>query len=185
MGFYLSSLASNCDDTTLALPIIRHFNSWAWPYLLPRVGLGLLFIYAGATKLLDIHAFGVVMARYGLVPEALLLPAALGLPLLEILAGLGLILELRGSLSLVSALLVIFAAVLWFGVLQGLEIDCGCFAPRELAEHDSLRQALYRDLALMAVAAYLYLWRWRRGQSPKPHGWRWDWNKSNPREEIS
>jgi hypothetical protein len=169
----------------LALPIIRHFNSWAWSYLLARMGVGLLFIYAGTAKLLDIHAFGVVMARYDLVPEVLLLPAALGLPLLEILAGLGLIWEVRGSLSLVSALLVLFAGVLWFGVLHGLEIDCGCFAPRDIAEHDSLRQALHRDLALMAVAAYLYLWRWRRGQSPKAHGWRLECNESNPREEIS
>ena len=139
------------------------FASRSWPYLLPRLGLGLVFVWAGAVKLLDVHAFGVVLARYGLLPEPLLWPAALGLPILEVLAGLGLALGVRGSLSLITAMLALFAGVLWFGVLKGLEIDCGCFSPGELAQHDGLRQALYRDLALLAVAAHLYLWRlWPR-----------------------
>jgi hypothetical protein len=169
----------------LAFFIANRRDFWSWPNLLPRLGLGILFVYAGAVKLWDVHAFGVVIARYHLVPEFLLLPAAMGLPLLEVMAGLGLVCEVRGSLTLISALLVMFAGVLWFGVLQGLDIDCGCFAPQDLAEHDGLRQALYRDLALLALAAYLYLWRWRGAIRFKSRGWRWNWNKTNTREEIS
>ncbi|MBI4800777.1 MAG: DoxX family protein [Desulfarculus sp.] len=155
-------------------------GSRSWPYLLPRLGLGLVFVWAGAVKLLDIQAFGVVLARYSFLPEALLPPAAVGLPLMEVVAGLGLMAGVRGSLSLITGMLALFAGVLWFGVLQGLEIDCGCFSPDELASHDGLRQALYRDLAMLAVAAHLYIWGWRhapartgsawpRPASPRPH----------------
>lgn len=141
----------------------RPRDAWAWLYLALRLGLGAVFVYAGAVKLMDIKAFGVIIARHGLVPEGLLLPVALGLPAMEVLAGLGLILEVRGSLNAVSALLLLFCGVLWFGILRGLEIDCGCFSESELAQHDSLRQALHRDLAMLAAAAYLYAWRWFRG----------------------
>lgn len=169
----------------MTLSITNRREPRSWLYLLPRLGLGALFVYAGAAKLWDVQAFGVIIARYHLVPEPLLLPAAVGLPLLEVLAGLGLICGVRGSLTLLSALLVMFAGVLWFGVLEGLDIDCGCFAPQDLAEHDGLRQALYRDLALLAVAAYLYLWRWRGAISAKTRGWRLIWQKTNMREEIN
>jgi uncharacterized membrane protein YphA (DoxX/SURF4 family) len=159
-------------------------DAWAWLYLGLRLGLGLVFAYAGAAKLLDIKAFGVIIARYGLVPEPLLLPAALGLPALEVLAGLGLALDLRGSLGAVTAMLAMFCGVLWFGILRGLEIDCGCFSAGELAQQDSLRQALHRDLAMLAAAAYLYSWRWFRGARWAGPGRGRQVNPRHPKEEM-
>jgi len=143
-----------------------------WAYRLLRWALAAVFVYAGAVKLSDPAAFASVIARYGMLPEALVPWAALGLPALEVLAGLGLALDLKGSLAAVSLLLALFAGVLWWGVLAGLDIDCGCFSPGELAEHDALRQALYRDLLMLAAAAYLYLWRWQRRGGRAARGWR-------------
>ena len=133
----------------------------AWAYRLVRCSLAAVFLYTGLTKLLAVRAFAVVLSRYGLVPEPLLAPAAVGLPLLEVLAGLGLIFDVRGSLTAITAMLLVFMAALWFGVLQGLEIDCGCYSPGELAEQGSLRRALYRDFVFLAMAGYLY-WARRR-----------------------
>lgn len=147
-----------------------------------RLALGLVFVYAGVVKLLDVQAFARVISQYNLVPEAWLTVAALGLPALEVLAGLGLLLEVRGSLSAVTCLLLLFAGVLWFGVLQGLQIDCGCFSPAELAEQTGLRQGLYRDLLLLAAALYLYLWRWRRHSRQTARGWRWNSNLAEAKE---
>ncbi len=146
--------------------------AWAWLYHLLRWGLAGVFIYAGALKLADPGGFAEIVARYGLVPQALVPWVALGLPALEVLAGLGLILEFRGSLSSITAMLLIFALVLWFGVLRDLDIDCGCFSRNEVAEHHGLRQALYRDLIMLAGAAYLYWWRWRGRARRGPGGWR-------------
>jgi uncharacterized membrane protein YphA (DoxX/SURF4 family) len=137
--------------------------------------LGAVFAYAGVVKLLDPTGFAEVIARYGLLPQALTPAAAIGLPALEVAAGLGLALDLRASLSVVAAMLLLFAGVLWWGVLAGLAVDCGCFSPGELAEHDALRRALYRDLIMLAMAAYLYLWRWTRRGQRSPAGWRHDY----------
>ena len=168
---------------TLKKPIYINTRSLvAWPEMLPRLALGAVFVYAGAVKLLDPQAFGVVIARHGLLPEPLLWPTALGLPALEVLAGLGLVLGLRGSLTVVSSLLALFAGVLWFGVLRGLEIDCGCFSAGELAEHDGLRRALYRDLAMMAVALYLYAWRRVQGRPDIRWAWLPRWKPKRDKE---
>ncbi len=140
-----------------------------WPYLAVRLVLAAAFVYAGAAKLGDPESFARLMGRYGLVPPGLLPAAAYGLPALEILAGLGLALDLRGSLALLSGMLAMFAAVLWFGVLSGLKVDCGCFSAADQAEHGGLFSALLRDLAMLAGAAYLYLWRAR---SPRRGGGR-------------
>lgn len=160
------------------VPVIARLLRWPWPYHLVRLALALVFIYAGAVKLMDVNAFAVVIGRYGMVPQSWLGPVALGLPALELLAGLGLAWDVRGSLSAVSAMLVLFALVLWFGALQGLDIDCGCFSGAELAEHDSLRQALYRDLLMLAGAVFLYWWRFRQRPETARKRWRYSFYPS-------
>ena len=154
-----------------------------WLYRLLRWCLAAVFIYAGALKLADPGGFAAVLARYGLAPPALLPWAALGLPALEVLAGLGLLLDLKGSLSLITAMLLGFAVVLMFGVLAGLEIDCGCFSGEELAEHGSLRRALYRGLTMLAACGYLYWWRMRRQYRCASGGWRQVFHQTNRKAE--
>lgn len=158
------------------MPLLAGAQNWLfspWLYRLARWALGAVFIYAGVMKLMDPGSFAQVIARYGMAPDFLVPLAALGLPALEVVAGIGLLLDLRGSLGLICAMLLLFAVVLWFGVLQGLDIDCGCFSSSELAEQDSLRQALQRDLIMLATAAYLFLWRWRRREAREAGGWRY------------
>ncbi len=58
-----------------------------WLYRLCRWTLGVIFIYAGGTKLLEPEIFAVLIEAYGIVPEGLLMPVAIGLPLLEVIAG--------------------------------------------------------------------------------------------------
>jgi uncharacterized membrane protein YphA (DoxX/SURF4 family) len=135
-------------------------------YRVVRLGLAILFIYAGVTKLLDPKAFARIISAYGIVPETLLPVVAVGLPLLETLAGIALLLDIRGSLAVISGLLGLFISILGFGILKDLNVDCGCFGTEELAQQDSLRQAFYRDLALIGIIVpYLYLSRWTRQYS--------------------
>jgi uncharacterized membrane protein YphA (DoxX/SURF4 family) len=135
----------------LALPFL---------YNAVRIGLAALFIYGGVIKLLDPKAFAPTISSYDIVPEVFLPVVAIGLPLLETVAGVGLLLDIRGSLALISGLLGLFVFVLGFGILKDLNVDCGCFGTEELAQQGSLRQALYRDLALIGIIVpYLYLSR--------------------------
>jgi len=130
-----------------------------WPYRLVRCVIGLIFVWAGAVKLADPKGFAEIISVYHLVPDVLLVPVAIGLPALEVLAGLGLVFDVRGSLLTIVVLLLLFVGVLWFGILKDLHIDCGCFSTAELAEHDTLREAMYRDIAMMVAAGYLFWWR--------------------------
>jgi uncharacterized membrane protein YphA (DoxX/SURF4 family) len=131
-----------------------------WVCLALRLGLAFLFIYAGLTKLMDPKAFARVISPYGLVPDGFLPVVAVGLPLLETLAGIALAFDVKGSLAVISGLLAMFAFVLWYGALRDLSIDCGCFGHEEIASQGNLRRAFHRDLGLMGVPLFLYVARW-------------------------
>jgi uncharacterized membrane protein YphA (DoxX/SURF4 family) len=133
-------------------------------YLLVKVILGGIFIYAGFIKLLDPRAFAHTIDQYGLLPEALLPAAAIGLPALELLAGVGLLFETRGALSTISILLLLFLAVLGYALWLELDIDCGCFTFEELSARDGVKTAFRRDLTLLAATGFLF---WRRLQRSK------------------
>lgn len=138
-----------------------------WSYRMVRFCLGVLFVWAGLIKLTNPEIFGEIISAYELVPEGLLVPVAFGLPILELVAGLGLIFDMRGSLGIIFGLLVMFVFVLWFGVLKDLDIGCGCFSPADLKEHGGLKAAMYRDLVMIAAVAYLFWWRRANGSAPQ------------------
>jgi uncharacterized membrane protein YphA (DoxX/SURF4 family) len=141
------------------MPVWKKALISTWLYRVIRGFLGVIFVWAGALKLADPKAFAEIISAYGLVHESLLIPVAVGLPSLEVLAGLGLVFDVRGSLSTTLGLLALFVAVLWFGILKDLDIDCGCFSPSELAEHSTLKQAMYRDVVMIVAVGYLFWWR--------------------------
>lgn len=128
-------------------------------YLLIRFILGSVFIYAGFIKLIDPKVFARAISQYDIVPEFLLAPLAVGLPAVELLAGLGLIFNIRGSLMVIFNLLFVFILVLGYGIFNNMDIDCGCFSPEEINAHNSLKQTLFRDLSMIVAACYLYLYR--------------------------
>jgi uncharacterized membrane protein YphA (DoxX/SURF4 family) len=130
-----------------------------WPYRFIRVCLGGIFVFSGVVKLIDPKKFARTISEFDLLPEMLLAPVAIGLPSIELLAGLGLIFDIRGSLSAIFGLLIMFIIILWFGILKGLDIDCGCFSIGELKDHASLRDAFHRDLVMLAAVFYLYIVR--------------------------
>ncbi len=148
-------------------------NSFLSPliYHLIRVLLSVIFLWSGISKLTDPAGFSVIIDTYGLIPDAFILPIAIVLPLLEMVFGLGLLLEIRGSLAAVTGLLMVFMAILSYGIWLGLDVDCGCFGPLEPESEvfHSLRPALYRDFVMIAGVVYLYFWRYYR--SIKPVRW--------------
>ena len=135
---------------------VRRMLLSPWPYLIVRVALAAIFVYAGAMKLMDPKAFARTISHYDLVPEPLLPVVAVGLPAIEVLAGIALIFDLRAGIFGTSGLLLLFIFVLGYGVLNELNVDCGCFGPEELAGRDSLVRAFYRDLVLCSGVAFLH-----------------------------
>ncbi|MFH2219293.1 MAG: MauE/DoxX family redox-associated membrane protein [Pseudomonadota bacterium] len=139
-----------------------------WIYKLLRWGLGAIFIYAGSTKILEPEIFAILIEAYGIAPEGLLMPVAIALPALEVIAGIGLLFDIRGSLAIITGLLMLFMAVLGYGIWMGMDVDCGCFGPEdpEAKAFHGLRLSLYRDLVMMVGVAFIYGWRRYRAIRP-------------------
>ncbi|MHB8811484.1 MAG: MauE/DoxX family redox-associated membrane protein [Desulfobulbaceae bacterium] len=139
-----------------------------WVYRLVRGTVAGLFIWAGALKLADPQAFAVIINDFGLVPGWSVMPIAIGLPVLEIAAAIGLVFDVRGSLAVITGLLGMFIAILGYSIWLGLDIDCGCFGPEdpEARAYGGLRTALYRDLAMAAGVLFLYWWRMGNAADP-------------------
>jgi hypothetical protein len=74
------------------------------------------------------RTFVQMLLNYRLMPEVLVGIVAAGLPMLEIAAGLLLLLGIkrRSCLLLIMPLLGIFMVIMAVTLLRGLNIDCGC-----------------------------------------------------------
>ncbi|ACV68347.1 MauE/DoxX family redox-associated membrane protein [Desulfohalobium retbaense] len=147
------------------VPLPRFLATSAWAYRIVRLAFAVMFIIAGGLKLADPAVFATTIDAFGLIPSFLLPVVAIGLPLLEILAGIGLLFDFRGSLTTLTLLTVVFILVLAYGIHLGLDIDCGCYGPGdpEAEAFGHLRSSLYRDLGMLVMAGYLYIWRQLNG----------------------
>jgi hypothetical protein len=150
---------------------MRHILLSVWTYRLVRLALAGAFLLAGAVKLADPAVLAVTIKAFGILPPAWAHPLAVVLPLVEVLAALGLVFDLRGSLGTIAALLLVFIAVLAWGLHLGLDIDCGCYGPAdpEAKAFGGLRTAFERDLVMLGGAAFCYFWRYvRRPAQARP-----------------
>lgn len=121
-----------------------------------------IFVYSGAVKLSEPSRFAEIISGFGLLPDPLVFPVALVLPVIELLAGIGLVFALRGSLAAITVMLVVFIAILLYGLNLGLDIDCGCFGPEDPEQaYKGLKVALARDAVMMVAVLFVY---WSRGR---------------------
>lgn len=126
-------------------------------YFFLRLILGGIFIFSGTVKLMDTYKFAGIIYEYGILPDYLINPAAIGVSVIEVIAGLGLVFNIKYSLESITLMLIMFIGVLWFGILNDLNVDCGCFSSDEISEQGSLRRALYRDFVFAAISLFLFI----------------------------
>jgi uncharacterized membrane protein YphA (DoxX/SURF4 family) len=104
-------------------------NLTRYAFVLSRLFLGAVFVYASYDKILHPVPFAEIVFNYQILPDILVNLAALFLPWIELLVGLSLILGvgLPGAVLICNGLLLIFFSTLVFNMVRGLDIDCGCF----------------------------------------------------------
>lgn len=137
-----------------------------WPGWLSTVGrllLGGVWIAAGLTKITDLDASVRAVRAYRLLPEVAAQVVGAGLPLLELLLGVLLIVGLgvRACAVVSSALMAVYIVAISSAWARGLRIDCGCFSSGgDLAEgvDPTYGTELLRDGALFVVAVLLAKW---------------------------
>jgi hypothetical protein len=129
--------------------------------------MAFIFVYAGAVKLPFPQQFAQAIADFGLVLDEAVFPLAIAIPLLEIAAGIGIALDVRGSLTILTGITAVFCAALIYGIWLGLDIDCGCFElGTSRGSSTGLVAALARDAALLICGSYLFWWRYHHGVRP-------------------
>jgi protein SCO1/2 len=127
-----------------------------------RLLLGAVFIVAAGPKIADPPGFAHMIANYRLFPTALVHPAALVLPWVEMLCGIFLVAGIfwRTAAKLVGAMLVVFVLAIGTNLARDRAVQCGCFdvhaAEKSHAELiGEMRWVLARDAALLFVAVLL------------------------------
>ncbi|MGV8845908.1 DoxX family protein [Tessaracoccus sp.] len=113
---------------TAAAPSVRNWRDWVG--LIARLVPGIVFLYAGITKIVNIPLFAQNIRAYQLLPELWMSDVlAYILPVVEIVAALLLIVGLltRGAAAVTLLMLISFIIGIAWVWSQGISIDCGCF----------------------------------------------------------
>lgn len=118
-----------------------------------RLGLAGLFLWTGWQKLVEPGAFAASIANYRVLPEALVGAAAVGLPVLELVVGIALLVPAyaRGAAVIVASLLGLFAVAMAQSKLRGIDLDCGCFGAGNESQVSWLKVTVNLSLAMLAV----------------------------------
>lgn len=121
-----------------------------------RIILALVFIYASFHKIAYPNEFYTTVINYQILPQFGAYAIAYFLPALELLAGLALLNKrfLIPSLTIISAMLVIFIIAILSAWIRGLDISCGCFGGGAKGEYIDV---LIRDILLLVCCGIIFL----------------------------
>jgi len=125
----------------------------ALPAMMATLLFSYLFIAAGYQKLSHIDYFRHVLRSYQVVPGSWTALLARVLPVLELCAGLALLIPAAHdpALMLLTGLLVIYSAAITVNIARGrLDIDCGCAGPGQ--EQGISAWLIGRNAVLLSLA---------------------------------
>lgn len=139
-------------------PSIHNWRDWVG--LVARLVPGIVFLYAGITKITNIPLFVQNIRAYQLLPELWMSDIlAYILPVVEIVAALLLIAGLltRGAAAVTLMMLVVFIGGIAWVWSQGISIDCGCFgAGGEVSAEDTQYPLkIAENLGMSALCVWL------------------------------
>ncbi len=130
-----------------------------WAGLVARLVVGVVWVWAGAAKVLDPLGSIEAVRAYELLPASLVEPVGYALPALELVLGLALLVGAmtRGAALLSAVLLVGFVVGIASAWARGLEIDCGCFGGGgvEAGASSEYPLEIARDVGLLALSLLL------------------------------
>lgn len=130
-------------------------------FLLARILLAGIFVYASIHKIVHPDEFYVVIMNYQILPQYGAYALAYLLPVLEMSVGLALLSRkfLYPSLVIVSGMLLIFISAIASAWLRGLDISCGCFGEGNSGEYF---EVIVRDIFLLLLCMIIFLLNPRR-----------------------
>lgn len=132
-------------------------------WMLLRVILGGLFIYASIYKIGAPGAFAHQIYNYRILPTWAINPVAITLPWLQLFCGLALIFNrgVKGASLWLAVMVGVFQIALASALIRGLNISCGCF---KSGGSPATWLTFGRDF-LLFLATLVQLWRATRKTS--------------------
>jgi len=123
-------------------------------FLLARLIVAGVFLFAAVGKIADPHSFAEAIANYHLVPDAVSSIAASIVPVLEVVLAIALIagVKERGAALIAGVMLVVFAGAMISTIVRGINLDCGCFGASAEARVNGTTVARNVVLALASFA---------------------------------
>jgi uncharacterized membrane protein YphA (DoxX/SURF4 family) len=131
-----------------------------WITLAVRVALAAILGIAGYAKFSEASGLQkVAVSSYRILPQGMVSPVALGLPVLEmVLAAMILVgFATRAMAVCVGLLFIVFIAGIISVWARGLSIDCGCFGGGGLVAKNQTHylREIFRDLGFFVLAVWL------------------------------
>lgn len=125
-----------------------------------RLALGLVFVYAGYTKLRrPWYVFAGMIDNYGVVAPSVSEVVARVLPPMEVVLGVALLAGLYRRISSAAGVVLLFpffALMIW-AYARGMKIDCGCFGPGQMLGP----RTILRDGILLVASLWFTVLCWR------------------------
>jgi len=149
------------DGSAAESPLVNWNVVRGWLGMVIRLVLGVVWLWAGWSKVRDPLRFVQAVRAYDATPEWLSQAIAYGLPVLELCLGVVLIIGIAVRMSAIAsaALVVVFMIGTIQAAARGLKLDCGCFGGGGQTlgpTHYTLD--LLREIVMLALAAYLIVW---------------------------
>ncbi|MBI3192977.1 MAG: DoxX family membrane protein [Ignavibacteriae bacterium] len=125
-----------------------------------RVGVGVLFVVAGITKLADTKTFAQTIQEFGITGDSISNIISYTFPIIELITGVGMIvgLGIRYSSAITMLLLFIFIALIIPIIAVGKTVNCGCFGVMSSESVDVI--LLLRDGVLLAITLVVFNYRY-------------------------
>ena len=132
-------------------------NSKILNYII-RLFMGVVFIYASYSKILDPVSFSSNIHNYGVTPIYIENILSLIIPLVELFIGLGLItgVKYKASLNISIYMMAFFVLLISQAYLRGKSIDCGCFM-NEISPEDAATKRFEMLKRIIEDVAFLVL----------------------------
>lgn len=123
--------------------------------LLLHFFFGGVFVYAGILKVADPMSFLDDVRSFDLLGDPFAAWLAMGLPWLEIFAGLAVMSGFyrSGGMLILNGSLGVFLIAITLSWWRGIDIRCGCFGHQDATS--SYRDLILRDLLLLAAGIVL------------------------------
>ena len=124
-----------------------------------RILCGMLFLYSGFFKVLDLENFGRITMMYNILPAVFIPYTAIIVPVLELTLGVLFLFgyKIRAASFITVLLMLLFMVFIGINIARGNTFDCGCFELSQFGIKEEIgTPLLVRDAVILAVVAVLF-----------------------------